>query len=114
MANGHSPKNELTALVSLIRRVTELDEVLTPYDQTVDRNFKQWVFQKNAGADHFSPEQMAWLRMMKDHIAASIHLDRDDLEYAPFDAQGGLAKMWQLFGDEMDTIIDEVNEALAI
>ena len=56
---------------------------------------------------------MAWLRMIKDHIAASIHFDRDDLEFAPFDAQGGLGKMWQLFGDEMDTLIGEINEALA-
>jgi type I restriction enzyme R subunit len=111
--NGRSPKDELVALVSLIRRVTQLDEVLTPFDQIVDRNFKQWVFQKNAGADHFTAEQMAWLRMIKEHIAASIHFDRDDLEYAPFDAQGGPGKMWQLFGDEMETVIAEMNEALA-
>lgn len=110
---GRSPKEELIALVALIRRVTNLDEVLTPFDQTVDRNFKRWVFQKNAGAEHFTPAQMDWLRMIKEHIAASIHFDRDDLDYAPFDAHGGLAKMWQLFGDEMDTIIEEVNEALA-
>ncbi len=112
-ANGRSPREELTALVALIRRVTNLDEVLTPFDQTVDRNFKQWVFQKNAGAEHFTPAQMDWLRMIKEHVAASIHFDRDDLDFAPFDAQGGLGKMWQLFGDEMDTIIEEVNEALA-
>ncbi|NJN94968.1 MAG: restriction endonuclease subunit R, partial [Anaerolineales bacterium] len=111
--DSRSPKEELIALVALIRRVTNLDEVLTPFDQTVDRNFKRWVFQKNAGAEHFSPAQMDWLRMIKEHIAASIHFDRDDLDYAPFDAHGGLAKMWQLFGEEMDTIIEEVNEALA-
>ena len=110
--NGHSPKQELIALVSLIRRVTGVDDVLTPFDQTVDRNFKQWVFQKNAGAGHFTPEQMDWLRMVKDHVAASVHFDRNDLDYAPFDAHGGLGKMWQLFGDEMDAIIEEVNEAL--
>jgi type I restriction enzyme R subunit len=49
---------------------------------------------------------MHWLRMLKDHIAASVHVDSDDLDYTPFDAQGGKGKMWQLFGDEM-------NEALA-
>ncbi len=30
-----------------------------------------------------------------------------------FDAKGGRGKMWQLFGDEMETIINELNEALA-
>ncbi len=42
--NGKSPKSELIALVSLIRRVTGIDDVLTPFDDMVDRNFKDWVF----------------------------------------------------------------------
>lgn len=31
---------------------------------------------------------------------------------SPFDAQGGLGKMWQLFGEGMDPLLDELNEAL--
>lgn len=109
-----SPKNELVALVSLIRRAIGIDTVLTPYDKTVDKNFADWVWKKQQGAGpKFSEEQMAWLRMIKDHIAASIHLDVDDLDYTPFDAHGGRGKMWQLFGNEMETIIDELNEVLA-
>lgn len=110
---GQSPKNELIALVALIRRVCGLDEVLTSFDTTVNQNFKQWVFQKNAGPKQFTEEQMAWLRMIKDHILASVHIERGDLDYAPFDAQGGLGKMYQLFGDDMDALLDELNEALA-
>jgi len=56
---------------------------------------------------------MQWLRMLKDHIAASISVAADDLDYTPFDAQGGKGKMWQLFGNETETIINELNEALA-
>jgi len=109
-----SPKNELVALVSLIRRVIGIDNVLTPYDKTVDKNFADWVWKKQQGSGpKFNEEQMAWLRMIKDHIATSIHLDVDDLDYTPFDARGGRGKMWQLFGDEMETIINELNEALA-
>jgi type I restriction enzyme R subunit len=109
-----SPLTELTALVSLIRRVTGLDERLTPFNETVNRNFKRWVFKRHEGAgEKFSEEQMAWLRMIRDHIAASHHLERDDLELEPFDRQGGLGRMWQLFGGQMDSIIDEMNEALA-
>jgi len=40
-------------------------------------------------------------------------LERDDLELAPFDGQGGLGKMHQLFGAKMYKLIDELNEALA-
>lgn len=111
--NG-SPKSNLTALVALLRKVTGIDSSLTSYDKTVDRNFQQWILKKNAGQHKlFNEEQMQWLRMIKDHIASSIHLDADDLDYTPFDAQGGKGKMWQLFGDRMNEIINELNEVLA-
>jgi len=108
-----SPKNELVALVALIRRVTGIDSALTPYDKTIDRNFQNWVFGKQAGALKFTEEQMRWLRMMNEHIMSSFHIDVDDLEYTPFDAEGGVGKMYQLFGDRMGEIIEELNEALA-
>jgi len=109
-----SPKNELIALVSLIRKVADWDETLTCYEKTVDRNFQQWILKKNAGQHKlFNEEQMSWLRMIKEHIANSIHLEPDDLDYTPFDAAGGKGKMWQLFGDKMNDIINELNEALA-
>lgn len=107
------PKNEMVALVSLIRKVAGIDTTLTPYDKTVNRNFQQWLFKKQAGALKFTKEQMEWLYMLKEQIATSVHIEMDDLDYTPFDAKGGRGKMWQLFGDEMETIINELNEALA-
>jgi type I restriction enzyme R subunit len=111
--SGKSPKNELTALVSLIRRLTGIDDTLTSFEQTVNRNFQKWVFDKQAGPLKFSEEQMAWLRMIKEHIISSVHIEKDDLDYTPFDGKGGIGKMVQLFGDEMDTVIDEINATLA-
>jgi type I restriction enzyme, R subunit len=110
--NGNSPKNELTALVSLIRRITEIDPVLTSYDQTVNRNFQDWVFKKQAGTLKFNVDQMNWLRMIKDYVTTSFHLEIDDLDYTPFDALGGRGRMYQLFGDEMNMVISELNEVL--
>lgn len=111
--NGNSPKNELTALVSLIRRITEIDPVLTAYDQAANRNFQDWVFKKQAGTLKFNEDQMNWLRMIKDYVLTSFHLEIDDLDYTPFDALGGRGRMYQLFGDEMNMVISELNEALA-
>jgi type I restriction enzyme R subunit len=108
------PKNEMVALVSLIRKVAGIDKTLTPYDKTVDRNFQQWILKKNAGQhNRFTKEQMEWLQMLKEQIATSVHIEADDLDYTPFDAKGGRGKMWQLFGDDMEAIINELNEALA-
>ncbi len=110
---GSAPKNELIARVSLIRYVCGIDATLTGYDKTVDTNFKNWLFKKQAGPLKFTEDQMQWLRMIKDHVANSIHIDADDLDYTPFDALGGRGKMWQLFGEGMADIINELNEELA-
>ncbi|MFN4812912.1 MAG: DEAD/DEAH box helicase family protein [Bacteroidota bacterium] len=110
--NG-SPRNELTAIVSLIRKISGLDTTLTAYDKIVDKNFQDWVFKKQAGATKFNEEQMQWLRMIKDYVINSFHIDKDDFDLNPFNAQGGLGKMWQLFGDKTEEIINELNEALA-
>ena len=111
--NG-SAKNELIALVSLIRRVVGMDSTLTSYDKTVDANFKKWIFEKNAGKHNaFTEDQMQWLRMMKDYVANSFSIEKDDFDLSPFNAEGGLSKMWALFGEETDLIINELNKVLA-
>ena len=111
---GQQPASELTALVALIRRVCGIDTTLSTYVDTVRRNFQDWIMTRHSGSGHkFDEEQMAWLRMIRDHVASSFHVDRDDLDRAPFDAQGGLGRMYRLFGDRIDTLLEEVNEALS-
>ncbi|MBC7556201.1 MAG: type I site-specific deoxyribonuclease, partial [Chryseobacterium sp.] len=76
--------------------------------------FKNWIFAKNAGQHNaFTEAQMQWLRMMKDYVASSFSIEKDDFDLSPFNAEGGLSKMWQLFGDETDAIIKELNVVLA-
>ncbi len=112
--NSKQPKDELTALISLIRRACGIDENLKAFDKTIDENFKTWIFKQNAGQhNRFNKEQMEWLRMIKDHVVSSYHIEINDLDFTPFDSQGGKGKMYQLFGNEMNEIIDELNEVLA-
>lgn len=110
---GDNPISDLTALVALIRRVTGVDQTVTPFASTVNRNFKDWVFKRHSGAgEKFNKEQMAWLDLMREHIISSFHLERDDLEMAPFDSKGGLGRMYQLFGNQMDGVIEDLNREL--
>jgi len=44
-----NPISELTTLMALIRRVVGLDERLTPYASTVDRNFQSWFLVSRPG-----------------------------------------------------------------
>ena len=110
---GSQPGSELTALVALIRRVCGIDAKLSPFEKQCAKNFQNWIMTRHSGGgEKFNEEQMDWLRMIRDHIVNSFHLDRDDLDMAPFDAKGGLGKMHQLFGERMKSLLDELNEVL--
>ncbi len=110
---SQKPESELTALVSLIRRACGIDNNVTAFDKKIDENFNKWIFKQHTGQhNRFTSEQIDWLRMLKDHIVSSFHIEVEDLDYTPFDAHGGRGKMWQLFGEEMDDIIKELNTEL--
>jgi len=111
---GSNPASDLTALVALIRRVTGLDDTLTRHSERVRRNFQNWVLNRHSGAgEKFTEEQMDWLRMIRDHLATSFTIERDDLDMSPFDGKGGMGQMYALFGDGMDEVMTEMNEALS-
>ena len=111
---GGQPVSELTALVALIRRACGIDGTISTYSDTVRRNFQSWIMKHHSGSgEKFNEEQMAWLRMIRDHIITSFHLSHDDLDMTPFDSRGGLGRMYKLFGDRMDSVIEELNEVLA-
>jgi type I restriction enzyme R subunit len=48
-----------------------------------------------------------------DHVAANLAVDPDDFEYAPFAQEGGLGKVHQLFGADLNSLIEELNGTLA-
>lgn len=111
---SENPANELAALIALIRRACGVDIKIANHADQVRRNFQNWIMKRHSGGgEKFNEAQMAWLHMIRDHIISSFHVERDDLETAPFDAQGGLGKMYQLFGDKMEPLLNEINEALA-
>jgi len=111
-SNAGSPKSELTALVGLIRRIVGIDKELVDYDTIARRNFRDWVVRAQSGYKHFNQEQMDWLYMIRDHIATSFHIEQDDFSLAPFGERGGLGKLHELFGENTDKLIDELNEVL--
>ena len=108
------------------------DNELVPFPERVNANFKAWLatqqtlavvppFEKwgiggisqPSAAPRFTPEQMKWLEMIRDHIAANLGIGPDDFEYAPFSQEGGLGKVHQLFGDKLPEMLASLNDALA-
>ncbi|MEO7400728.1 MAG: DEAD/DEAH box helicase family protein [Polaromonas sp.] len=116
---GAGTKRQLTDLVALVRFAIGLQgegaesTELSPFADQVNLRFQAWIFRHNAKAPTaFTPEQTGWLRLMKDHIAASCGITRSDFDYAELAAQGGLQKVWSVFGHPLDALMDEMNVAL--
>ena len=100
---------KLTDLVSLIRFEMGYVDNLAPFADKVNYNFMQWTLRRNAGAVHFTDEQMEWLRLIKDHIAASLSIEPSDLDLSPFDRKGGLGRFYEVFGEQYETVLEEIN-----
>ncbi|RJQ48513.1 MAG: DEAD/DEAH box helicase [Gammaproteobacteria bacterium] len=115
---GQAGKRILTDLVSLVRFAIHQDNELIPFPDRVNANFKAWLAtqgrhsREGGNPEPFTPEQMKWLEMIRDHIAANLSIEPDDFEYAPFSQQGGLGKAHQLFTDRLGMILDELNRKL--
>ena len=103
---------QLTDLISIIRFEMGYADTLTPFADKVNYNFMQWTFRKNAGHIQFTEQQMEWLRLIKDHIAASLSILPEDLDLTPFDRKGGLLGFYDAFGDEYEQILQEMNVEL--
>ena len=109
---GTGTLRQLADLVSIIRFEMGEAEGLQPFADKVNYNFQQWTFRRNAGAVHFTPEQMEWLQLVKDHIATSLSIQPDDLDLSPFDRKGGLGRFYEVFGEEYEAILMEMNRKL--
>lgn len=103
---------QLTDLISLIRFETGYTDNLAPFADRVNYNFMQWTLRRNAGSVHFTEEQMDWLRLIKDHIAASLSIEPGDLDLSPFDRKGGLGRFYDVFGDQYEAVLQEMNVEL--
>jgi hypothetical protein len=69
--------------------------------------------QRRDAAATFTPEQLAWLHLIRDHVATSLSIEPDDLDLSPFNQRGGLAKAYQLFGDALPALLEELKSRLA-
>ena len=103
---------QLTDLISIIRFEMGYSDNLTPFADKVNYNFMQWTLRRNAGNVHFTDEQMEWLRLIKDHIAVSLSIEPEDLDLSPFDRKGGLGRFYDVFGDQYEAILHEMNVEL--
>ena len=95
--------------VSLVRHAIDPESPLRPVGQTVEERFAEWLSEQQQTGGEFTEEQMQRLLAIKDHIASSLMIEQDDFEYAPFNQFGGIGRAYELFGDRLAEIMEELN-----
>ena len=104
---------QLVDVIALVRHAMDPNTTLAPVGMTVQERYQQWMAEKQTSGVIFTADQRKWLDAIKDHIAASLNIEQDDLEEVPFNSIGGLGRAYELFGDKLIAILDELNERLA-
>ena len=72
---GRSQAGRFADLVALVRFALEQQPVLAPFADSVSERFNEWLMDKAKAGVKFSGEQLAWLNLIRDHIATAISID---------------------------------------
>ena len=110
---GRSQAGRFADLVALVRFALEQQAILAPFADSVFERFNEWLMDKAKAGNVFTSEQLAWLNLIREHIATAISIEPEDLDLAPFNQRGGLGKAHQLFGEALPKLLEELNTTLA-
>ena len=102
---GAGGRRLLTDIVSLVRFALHHEPELTPFAETVQGRFATWLAQQEARGRSFTAEQRQWLDLIRDHIAANLGIELEDLDYTPFNQRGGIGKLYQVFGENSEKLL---------
>jgi type I restriction enzyme R subunit len=104
---------QLVDVIAMVRHAIDPNTPLSPVGITVEERYQQWMSEQQTAGVTFTADQRKWLDAIKDHIAASLNIEQEDLEEVPFNSIGGLGRAYELFGDQLSSILDELNMRLA-
>ena len=108
-----SSQRVMADIVSLVRYAVGHDEELAPFSEQVGERFRGWLAAQEIAGREFTGEQRQWLDDIRDHIAGNVCIEPADLQHAPFVQRGGIGRAYQVFGDGLASLLEELNLALA-
>ncbi len=101
-----------TDYISLLLFLWQSVQRLEPYKYTIDDHYHTWLTKKVEQWVQFTPEQQERLEAMKDHIATSLEITPDVFELWVFAHKWWLGRAYQLFGNDLNSVIEEMQNEL--
>lgn len=109
--NVKNPAKLLTNLVQLVRFAIGKDEMLEDFSSVANSRFELWKGRQIKRGVNFTKEQQELLTIIKDYIVANAYVNANDMQDALSD-KGGIFKAREAFGQELDSILDDLSLAL--
>ena len=108
---SRNPSKNLTNLISLVRYALHHDDRLQDFAIVSISRYNLWIGRCMQKGMRFSPEQEAFLELIRDYIIANGIAEIADIQEI-CESLGGLYRAKALFKESLETLIDELGIAL--
>lgn len=100
---------ELADIISMIKHAAHEEEPLLTAEERVSRALEQLTH-----GTMFTDDQLKWLGRIRAHLIANLTIAREDFDTLPiFQREGGWTVANKVFDDNLETLLQEFNEAVA-
>ncbi len=108
-AHSLSGHKAMADIISLLKNADNSQNPLLTAEERVDKAISDLI-----STHSFNDEQNEWLRYIREHLVVNLAIEAKDLDQVPiFENRGGLKKAKEIFGKQLDTLIQELNYKLA-
>lgn len=103
-------RKALIDIISMVKHAAHDDQPLLTATERVERAFTRLTAGRN-----FTAAQRAWLDRIREHLIANLSIDKEDFDDLPvFARHGGWAAANRDFKGDLPTVLEMVNEAIAV
>lgn len=109
-----NPEKQLTNLIQLVRFALGQDKELQDFSGIANARFNLWRGRQIKKGITFSKEQDRFLEIIKDYILSNAYIENiNDIQDICYD-DGGIFRAKELFGENLETLLEEIYLALVV
>ena len=105
------PAKLLTNVVQLVRFAIGQDEELQDFSKVANSRFELWKGRQIKRGVEFTEEQLVWLEGIKNYIVSNAYIELAEVQEAMED-KGGIMRAREVFGEQLQAILDDLSLAL--
>ncbi len=99
----------LADIISMVKHAAREEEPILTAEERISH-----AMQKVTSGRSFTEEQQKWLALIREHLVQHLTIGEEDFDLMPiFTNRGGLGKARRVFGEQLPTLIEELNYSIA-